>query len=131
MLAHPRIKVDVDYQLTVEHALYVTGHDLIIFADAMFDQSEPFVFQTVEADRAVDLGSHSVSPSAVMRLARDLYDHKATAHVLGISGIAFGLIGECLSDVGQANLTRALTFLEGYLRNEIDPGVSLSTKETV
>ena len=121
----PRITVDIDYQLTVEHALDVTRHDQILFIDAAIDLSEPFVFQPVEPDAAVDLGSHSVSPPAVMRLARDLYDHRAPAHLLGISGLAFEHITDGLSAAGQANLDAARAFLEGFLRKEIDRKVSL------
>jgi len=103
-------KVDIDYQLTVEHAPQVAGANTVVFADALIGGDAPFTFTPVEADGAADIASHALLPEAVLALADMLYGKAPKAFVLGISGKSFGEVAEGLSAAALANLGRAEDF---------------------
>lgn len=112
----PELRVEIDYQLTVDHAPLVARHDLVVFADAAMDLTEPFRFAPLEPGAPAALGSHAVTPAAVLTLARDLFGHAPSAFLLGISGRAFDEVKEGLSGTAQANLSLAVgAFTEWYL----------------
>ncbi len=134
----PGVTIDSDYQLTVEHAADVAAHEVVIFADAACTGPEPFSFARIDEapDVAAGLGAgrdaapgycssrtpspvgfstHSVSPAAVLDLARDLFDRTPAAYVLGIRGYEFNEFGEGLSPRARANLAAALDFLRPFL----------------
>lgn len=104
------VAVMVDYQLTVEHAFDVAGAGQVVFADALIGGEGPFRFAPAHPVTDADITSHSLSPEAVLTLARALYDAEPEAHVIGISGQAFGEVREGLSDPAQGNLDRAVDF---------------------
>ncbi len=107
----PGLTVDTDYQLTVEHAHDVCGHDLIIFADASMTSTAAYFFHPVDPTQATGFSSHSVSPETVMTLSRDLFAATPPAYILGIRGYRFGDIAEGLSDGAVKNLLQAQKFI--------------------
>jgi hydrogenase maturation protease len=110
------VKVDSDYQLTVEDAAAVAEHDLVLFADAACSGAGPFALRRVEPGSAVTFSSHSVQPDGVLALARDLFGATPSAYLLTIRGYAFNEFGEGLSEEAQANLAAAIGFIEPVLR---------------
>ena len=106
----PLLKIDTDYQLTVDHALAVAGAGQVIFADALIGDSRPFTFTRIEAGVDADLSSHSLTPTGVLSLAATLFGGSPEAHVLGISGYEFGEVKEGLSVAAQRNLSLAEAF---------------------
>jgi hydrogenase maturation protease len=106
------VSVDSDYQLTIEDAAAAAEHRYVIFVDADASGPEPFDFRAVQPDRsAASFSSHSVSPEAVLALARELPNAGAEGYVLAIRGYEFGAFQERLSEKAQANLERAVQFL--------------------
>ena len=117
----PGVTVDVDYQLTVEHASEVAAHDVAILVDASVSGREPFSFERVEAGSATSFSTHSVEPSGLVALARDLFDAKAETWILGIRGYEFNEFGERLSPRATRNLDAALDFLRTVIpRRDFD-----------
>jgi len=112
----PGVVVAADYQLMVEDAAVVAEHDVVIFADADASGPEPFSFQRIEPSSAVSFTSHSVSPSALLALARDLFGAETRGYVLGVRGYEFNEFGERLSPKARTNLDAALAFIERVLR---------------
>lgn len=108
-------RIDIDYQLTVEHALPVADAATVVFVDAMIGGDAPFQFAPVAADGSADLASHSLSPQAVLALAEMLYGATPEAYVLGIAGISFGEIAEGLSETGCRNLDLAEAYFRHWL----------------
>lgn len=108
--------VDIDYQLTVDHALQVAGASTVVFVDAMIGVEGPFRFSPVRADKAADLTSHSLQPEAVLTLAEMLYDAAPEAFVLGIAGASFGEVAEGLSGPARRNLGQAEAFFLDWVR---------------
>jgi len=107
--------VDIDYQLTVEHALQVSDAETVVFVDAVIGSATPFCFEPVQADNTADLASHSLLPEAVLTLADMLYDKAPKAFVLGITGESFGEVAEGLSDAAHKNLDLAEAFFLEWL----------------
>lgn len=112
----PGVRVDIDYQLTVEHAAQVAQAGQVVFVDAQMTGQGAVSFEPVACDAVQTLGSHSLAPAAVMRLARDLFGATPPAYQLGITGKEFGRISEGLSPQALSNLGYAERFLARWLR---------------
>ncbi len=113
----PGITIDVDYQLTVEHALAVADASCVVFVDAALDIKLPYFFETVGPTEKADISSHSLSPISVLTLSKTLYGNAPEAFVLGISGHVFGDVREGLSEAALCNLDLAETFFLDWLQN--------------
>lgn len=103
-------RIDIDFQLTVEHALQVTEAQSVVFVDAMIGSDAPYRLTRVQPERSADLASHSLLPGAVLTLAEMLYDKRPEAFVLGIAGESFGEVAEGLSAAARGNLDLAEAF---------------------
>jgi hydrogenase maturation protease len=112
----PHVTVDANYQLTVEDAAQVARFRRVIFADAATDGAGPFYFRPITAGADLDFTTHSVSPSAVLGLARDLFAAQVTGYALGIRGFVFNGFGERLSGPARTHLRAAVAFLAEALR---------------
>lgn len=121
--ALPGVTVDIDYQLTVDHAALIAGQDVVVFADAMMGLDRPFQLTPVEGT-AEALGSHQVSPQAALTLAGLLFGQTPPGWVLAISGQDFGEVKEGLSPQATANLTLAEAHLLAWI-------VGLNTDNTL
>ncbi len=115
MAAPAGLEIDIDYQLTVGHALAVAEADLVVFADARIGAQGAFSFAPVAAEGATGMGSHELSPEAVLTLAKTLYDRTPPAYVLAISGWDYGEVKEGLSAEAKTHLdTAEAFFLDWY-----------------
>ncbi len=116
-LASEAVTIDSDYQLQVEYAEEVSRHDVVVFADAAVSGPEPFYVEEVTPVSGVSFSSHSLGPSEVLGLARDLFKAQTRGFVVGIRGYEFDEFGERLSAGAQANLAAALDFLQSVLKS--------------
>ena len=114
-LGLPGVTVDIDYQLTVDHAALIAGHDGVIFADAMIGLEKPFRFSPVGTAPPQSLGSHQVTPEAALTLAGLLFGKAPPGWILAIGGTEFGELHEGLSPQARANLAEAAAFLRGWM----------------
>jgi len=103
--------VEADYQLAVENAYDVSIHDIVIFADAAVRGKAPFFFKGIHPRPPLGLGSHSVSPEAVLFFAERLFHSRARGYVLGIRGYEFNGYNERLSERAEKNLEEAFHFV--------------------
>ncbi|MDQ7086414.1 MAG: hypothetical protein Q9Q13_00510 [Acidobacteriota bacterium] len=110
------VRTDACYQLAVEDAAALSDCDVVIFADAAVRGAEPFFLETLEPRPALSFSSHSVEPSALLALGRELFAARPRAWALGIRGYHFNEFGERLSTAAEANLAAALEFFEGWHR---------------
>jgi hydrogenase maturation protease len=109
------VTVDSDYQLSVEDAQTIAGHDVVVFADAADRGPEPFDFRAVHPERSVSFSTHSVRPEQALGLARELFDARTDGFVIAIRGYDFNEFGEALSDAARSNLRAAAGFLRETL----------------
>jgi len=103
--------VEADYQLSVENAFDVSMHDIVIFADAAVRGKAPFFFKEIHPRPPLNLGTHNVSPDAVLFFAERLFYSSARAYVLGIRGYEFNGYNERLSERAEKNLEEAFQFV--------------------
>ncbi|PZF78935.1 hypothetical protein DK847_03900 [Aestuariivirga litoralis] len=110
----PGVTVEIDYQLTVEHALLIASAATVVFADAALDADQPFYFRAIEEAGGQSLGSHSVSPPDALALARLLFGARTRGFVLGLRGACFGEMAEGLSPTALRSLAAAESFFLGW-----------------
>jgi hydrogenase maturation protease len=125
------VEVDVDYQLTVEHAAAVAEHRYVIFVDASVGDREPFFFRRLVLGEEVAFSTHSVKPEAVLAMASQFFGAEPEGYALGIRGYEFNEFGEFLSPGAMANLTAALKFLLPVLEKRNFSEVAAEQGETV
>lgn len=114
-LGLPGLVVEVDYQLTVEHALPISQADTVIFADAALDAETPFYLRPLTGE-ASQIGSHSLTPDAALNLARTLFNAAPQGYTLGLQGRDYGEVSEGLSPVAEASLAAAEAFFLSWYR---------------
>ena len=129
----PGVQVEIDLQLQLEDATSIAEHDIVIFADATVSDPAPFVFRRVAPGGTLSFTTHSVSPSALLALAREHFDAEPAGWVLAVRGYDFEGFGDGISDKAAANLRDATQFLveslekhsfqEVVRRNECAPTV--------
>lgn len=118
----PSVTTDEDYQLSVEHAWDIAQYDVVVFADACVDCHGAFYFRPLSAGDPLSFSTHSVSPQALLTLARDLFSSQAKAYVLGIAGYEFEKIDEGLTNNATINLEAAFKFISQRLsRHDFSP----------
>jgi len=105
------VDVDADYQLTVEDAADVARHDSVVFVDASMEGVEPFTFSRLTPGRNDSFSTHSVSPEAVLGLARDLFNAQTEGYMLGIRGYSFAMFRETMTPQARENIRKAVEFL--------------------
>ena len=126
----PGLTVGTGYQLQVEDAAELASYDRVIFVDADRSGAEPFWVRQIEpTDEGVGFSSHSVTPGALLSIARDLFDARPEAWLVGVRGYDFDEFGEGLSPRARRNLEHAAEFIRatvetgdlGRFANETPP----------
>ena len=110
-LALEGVTVDVDYQLSVEDAADVADGEVAIFVDASVDAEEPFSFTRLEPGESESISSHSISPTGVLGLAKELFHALPESYLLAIRGYAFGMFRETKTKAAAKNLEKAYAFI--------------------
>jgi hydrogenase maturation protease len=105
------VTVEEAYQLAVEDAAAAAEHDVVVFADAAAAGPGPFRFTPVAPDGTVRFTTHSVSPGAVLAMAREHFDAEPRGWLLAIRGHEFDGFGEALSPRAAKNLAAAAHFV--------------------
>ncbi len=112
-----QIETRLDYQLRVEDALDIGDFCKIIFIDASKNANPPFEYQQLDENQPpADLNTHSISPRALIYLARTLFKATTPAYIMAIRGYHFEPFDERLSAQAHKNLNLAVQ----YLLSEID-----------
>ena len=109
------VDIDSDYQLTVEDAVDISQHDVVIFADADVRGPEPFYFKKIEPAAVVSLSSHSIKPDSLIGLVKESFNKNVEAYVLGIRGYEFNEFEERLSEKAALNLNEAVKYIRPLL----------------
>jgi hydrogenase maturation protease len=111
------VDTESNYQLTVEDAVDIAEHDIVIFADADVKGPEPFYFKKITPAAVVNLSSHSIKPKSLIGLVKESFNKEVEAYVLGIRGYEFNNFEEKLSEKAVANLNKAVDFIKPLLKN--------------
>jgi hydrogenase maturation protease len=126
------IQLQTSYQLTVEDAYDIIEFDQVIFVDASLNALAPFSFTKITETNNTGLGSHSLTPNAVIRLCETLYGKSPKAFILGIKGYDFNQFEEKLSTLANTNMHAAVQFLlpllnDGFINGSSSDNCQVST----
>ena len=118
----PDVVVDTGYQLLVEDAHELARFDRVLFVDADRSGTAPFRIERIEpTETGMGFSSHSVTPGALLSLARDLFDARPEAWLIGVRGYDFDEFGEGLSPRARRNLELAADFIgQALAANSLD-----------
>lgn len=103
------------YQLTVEDALSFSDELPVVFVDAAKQLDQPFRFWEVNPSSDHGLGSHTLSPEALLQLSKTVFGVNPKAFILAIQGYHFDDFDEQLSSAALHNLKQALEFFNQWL----------------
>lgn len=106
----PGVTLVTDFQLQIEHALDLDGHDLALFIDAGTGTPAPFDFYEVSASAGMSITTHALTPSAVLQVHAQLRPVTPPAFVLCIRGDHFEL-GEGPGEAARTHLQAARAHL--------------------
>ncbi len=109
------LKVEANYQLSVEDAEEIARHRTVIFADAAVEGPEPFAFESVTPAVTGSFTSHILDPQTVMALARELFNAETEAWAMKIRGYVFDEFGENMSQRAEQNLAAAAAFIRNFV----------------
>ena len=118
-----QLRLQSNYQLTVEDAYDILEFDQVIFVDASMNAQAPFAFTKITETNNSGMGSHSLTPNAVIRLCETLYGTAPKAFVLAIKGYEFEQFDEHLSTKANTNMLAAVEFLITFLNDGLFEGV--------
>jgi hydrogenase maturation protease len=111
----PGLTVESDYQLSIEHALMASEHDIVVFADADPLADGPFYLRQVEPAPPGRFSSHGVAPGEVLHLARSCFNASPEGYLLGMRAPDLDRFGEGLSGPAREGLDAALRFLPRFI----------------
>lgn len=111
----PGVELLDDYQLQVEHALDLVGRERILFIDASITAAAPFEATRVMGAPQRDIGTHALSPAALLQVYRTVQGADAPpSTLLAIRGQAFEL-GAAPSAAALRHLDAAVAWARGWL----------------
>lgn len=117
-----QLMLQSNYQLTVEDAYDILEFDQVIFVDASVNAQAPYAFIEITETNSGGMGSHSLTPNAVIRLCETLYGKAPKAFVLAIKGYEFEQFDEHLSSKANTNMLAAVEFLITFLSDGLIEG---------
>ncbi|MEK6796856.1 MAG: hydrogenase maturation protease [Spirochaetota bacterium] len=97
------ITFDTNYQLNIEDALLVSGHDIIIFVDAA-EQADEFIYREIVPSNDITFSTHAMAPESVLALCEELYGKRPRAFLLTIRGSAWEAAGAMTEDAKRCLL---------------------------
>jgi Ni,Fe-hydrogenase maturation factor len=131
----PDVTVEMDYQLSVEHAALVAEHDRTVFVDATAEDTgadgAPYYLRPV-AETPTDAGlTHFVSPGQVVSLARACFGAAPPCYLLGVRAYEMDDFAEGLTPRAEAGLQAALAHLVHVIEQSPRETSRLETSDAI
>jgi Ni,Fe-hydrogenase maturation factor len=101
-------------QLNIEDAEEISTYDIVILADASIDDIGGVQFSGVEIEETAAFTTHTVSPSHLLKLSRELFAGNPLVYLLQIQGYEWDFSEE-LTQQGEKNLQKAVILLKQKL----------------
>jgi hydrogenase maturation protease len=105
------IDTESSFQLNIEHAAGMADHDIVIFVDASKADIPSYSFDQVFSKSQYSFTSHSISPSILLSVCKELYDSSPLVYLLQIKGYQWEF-GAGLSTKASKNLQNAIKFVK-------------------
>jgi hydrogenase maturation protease len=108
------IHTDSNYQLNLEDVASIKDFDMVIFADASRENIEHYSFEALSSSDKVEFTMHAVSPSFILHLCNQVFDHHPQAYLLKVRGYEWEFM-EGMTDRAAENLLKAFGYLKEFL----------------
>ncbi len=108
---HDAVDCKTSAQLNLEDAEEVAAYDIVILVDASVDHVTDYSFSKIETEATPAFTTHTVSPSNLLKLSRELYQGNPEIYLLQIQGYEWDF-SEQLTIGATANLEKAVTFAQ-------------------
>jgi len=105
------IEVDQNYQLNIEDSEKISHYDVVIFVDAMINETGSFSYSLLKPDLITDFTMHSVKPSFIVGLCEQIFGICPQSFLLQIRGYEWEII-EKISPKARINLEASVEFLK-------------------
>ena len=115
----PGVTACDNYQLVIEDAVEIAGHDVVWFVDAARSGAEPCEVRPVSSAPDIAFTSHLVKPEALLAIAEQYYGKSPTAYLVGIRGYEFDFL-EGLTDRASGNLAQAVGLIRRRIGNLLE-----------
>lgn len=110
------VSTESGYQLAIEDAALVAGHDVVVFADAHRSAVAPYELRRIAPRPGTSFTTHALAPEALLALAHEHFGCRTAGWTLGIRGYDFDRFEESLSPLARANLAAAAHDMERAMR---------------
>ncbi len=108
------IETDSNYQLNIEDAYNIKDYDIVIFADASYEDIEHFIIERVKPDDKAAFNTHSVSAGFVLSLCKKMYRKDPIVFLIHLKGYDYEM-REGLSENASSNLEMAYNLLVNFI----------------
>ena len=112
------IHTDSNYQLNLDDAATISKYDLVIFADASHEELDDFRLDPLEGSDRVEFTMHAVSPSFILHLSKEVFNHEPEAYLLHIKGYEWEFMGS-MTEKGEKNMMSALHFVQDFILQHV------------
>jgi hydrogenase maturation protease len=116
------LEVDQNYQLNIEDSEKISHYDVVIFADASINCSQPYSFTKLLPDLNTDFSMHSVHPSFVVGLNKQIFKSSPKTFLLSIRGYEWDII-DTISPEAKKNLDASCDFLQTLIKEKYVTGI--------
>lgn len=110
------IEVESNYQLNIEDASNISGHDIVYFVDASKENIDSFYIEEVTPSEKADFTTHSASPGFILDLCHKIYKKYPQTYLLHIKGYEWEFMEE-MTEKAKNNLEKAFQFLKKKIIN--------------
>jgi hydrogenase maturation protease len=111
------LEVDQNYQLNIEDSEKISHYDVVIFADASINCTQPYSFTKLLPDLRNDFTMHSVHPSFVVGLNKEIFKNYPKTFLLSIRGYEWEIV-DTISSEAKKNLEASVYFLQTLIKEK-------------
>lgn len=106
------------YQLSIEDSEEVADRDLVIFCDSSTEEIDSYKLSPLKPSPKVEFSMHSISPSFVLYLCKEIHGTTPEAYIMHIKGYDYE-IKEGLTINAGKNLDKAFEELTNFLNRKL------------
>ncbi|MBN2813555.1 MAG: hydrogenase maturation protease [Bacteroidales bacterium] len=108
------VHTDSNYQLNLEDAANIAGHDVVVFADASREDIPDFLMEPLKPSGKVEFSMHAVSPAFVIHLCGHVFNAHPQAYLLHIKGYEWEFMA-AMTEKAKSNLGLAVEHLKKFI----------------
>jgi len=109
------VRIEINYQLTVEDSLVISQAEKVVFIDAATELDRDFSFTAIEPQPEAGWNHHLLSPEGLLYLTKALFKRIPEAYLMAIKGYQFDQFEEKLSLEAEDNVLQAFHYMKKFI----------------